>query len=68
MYILNYLESSVAGHIVVTVLPPISTEGLSAADIPRLMEDTRARMVTTFNDTSSILKARVLADSEDKTM
>lgn len=50
------------GHILITVLPPVKTEGLTGADIPRLMEETRATMVTTFQTTSSQLQAQLLAD------
>lgn len=46
----------------VKVLPPVSTAGLTAADIPRLMEDTRASMVDTFAALSSKVKAEMLAD------
>uniref|UniRef100_A0A1B6IBR7 1-acyl-sn-glycerol-3-phosphate acyltransferase n=1 Tax=Homalodisca liturata TaxID=320908 RepID=A0A1B6IBR7_9HEMI len=63
-----FMESSQklldVGRIVMTVLPPVNTEGLTAADIPQLMSDTRASMISTFQATSSHLKAQMLADKK----
>uniref|UniRef100_A0A1B6C991 1-acylglycerol-3-phosphate O-acyltransferase n=1 Tax=Clastoptera arizonana TaxID=38151 RepID=A0A1B6C991_9HEMI len=47
------------GEIIMTVLPPISTEGLTAADVPKLMAETHSAMTTTFISTSKELKDKV---------
>lgn len=47
------------GRVVITVLPPISTEGLTSADIPQLMEETRAAMIETFHRQTHKLLAEV---------
>lgn len=43
----------IPGHIIVTCLPPISTQGLTKADMPDLMEDVRAQMMEVYTKTSS---------------
>ncbi|XP_001354866.3 1-acyl-sn-glycerol-3-phosphate acyltransferase alpha [Drosophila pseudoobscura] len=42
-----------AGRIVITTLPPVSTEGLTKDDIDPLMERVRAQMIETFKLTSA---------------
>jgi len=42
-----------AGRIVITTLPPVSTEGLTKDDIDVLMERVRAQMIETFKLTSA---------------
>ncbi|XP_075227683.1 1-Acylglycerol-3-phosphate O-acyltransferase 1 [Lycorma delicatula] len=48
------------GQVVITVLPPIETEGLTSSDLPELMNKTRNIMVDVFNDTSKTLKDKLL--------
>ena len=40
------------GNITVSVLPPISTEGLTAADVTYLSVNTREKMLNEFNHIS----------------
>ncbi|XP_030243963.1 1-acyl-sn-glycerol-3-phosphate acyltransferase alpha [Drosophila navojoa] len=42
-----------AGRIVITTLPPVSTEGLTKNDIDQLMERVRSQMIETFKLTSA---------------
>lgn len=47
-----------AGRIVITTLPPVSTEGLTKDDIDTLMERVRAQMTETFKLTSAEMLQR----------
>ncbi|XP_030566807.1 1-acyl-sn-glycerol-3-phosphate acyltransferase alpha [Drosophila novamexicana] len=47
-----------AGRIVITTLPPVSTEGLTKDDIDQLMERVRAQMCETFKLTSAEMLQR----------
>ncbi|KAM8720788.1 hypothetical protein ACLKA7_006777 [Drosophila subpalustris] len=47
-----------AGRIVITTLPPVSTEGLTKDDIDTLMERVRAQMTETFKSTSAEMLQR----------
>lgn len=40
------------GRVIVTTLPPISTEGLSTNDVEELMEKTRKAMAEVFHATN----------------
>ena len=42
-----------AGHIIVTCLPPVSTKGLTKADLPSLMEEVRAQMMEAYRKSSA---------------
>ncbi|KAL7647135.1 UNVERIFIED_CONTAM: hypothetical protein RMT77_002393 [Armadillidium vulgare] len=44
------------GNIVVTCLPPISTEGLTLNDMPELMDKVRAQMMETYTKVSEQVK------------
>ncbi|XP_054271806.1 1-acyl-sn-glycerol-3-phosphate acyltransferase alpha isoform X2 [Macrosteles quadrilineatus] len=52
------------GRILVTVLPPVSTEGLTIADIPRLMAETRASMIEVFQQLNHQLQTQLAFKSE----
>ncbi|KAJ8680848.1 hypothetical protein QAD02_016635 [Eretmocerus hayati] len=41
-----------AGRVIITTLPPISTEGLKVDDIPELMEKTKSMMTEVFQSTN----------------
>lgn len=41
-----------SGKIIITTLPPISTEGMTVKDMEKLMEKTREVMSATFHETS----------------
>lgn len=47
-----------AGRIVITTLPPISTEGLTKDDIDQLMERVRGQMTETFKQSSAEMLQR----------
>lgn len=47
-----------AGRIVITTLPPVSTEGLTKNDIDQLMERVRSQMIETFKLTSAEMLQR----------
>ncbi|MCL4141631.1 UNVERIFIED_CONTAM: hypothetical protein GTU68_024303 [Idotea baltica] len=51
------------GNIVVTALPPISTEGLTVEDMPKLMEDVRAQMMEKFTSVSAQVRFFLLFTS-----
>ncbi|KAF2366225.1 1-acyl-sn-glycerol-3-phosphate acyltransferase [Trinorchestia longiramus] len=40
------------GNVIVTCLPPVSTEGLTMEDMPQLMEKVRDQMMAVFKETS----------------
>jgi len=48
----NWIINLIKGRILVTTLPPISTEGLSTNDVEELMEKTRKAMNEVFHATS----------------
>lgn len=50
----------IPGHIIVTCLPPISTQGLTKADMPDLMEDVRAQMMEVYTKTSSQVRLKCI--------
>jgi lysophosphatidate acyltransferase len=52
-------KNMVAGDIILSTLEPISTEGLTADDIPELMERTRRVMLETFKATTKEIEMRV---------
>ncbi|XP_039288067.1 1-acyl-sn-glycerol-3-phosphate acyltransferase alpha isoform X1 [Nilaparvata lugens] len=56
----KYQKRLDTGHIVITVLPPISTKGLSQSDVPKLAESTRQLMVDAFNKATYKLKEELL--------
>lgn len=43
------------GEVIVTVLPPISTEGMTLEQIPELMDRVQKLMMDTYNSTSAEL-------------
>jgi lysophosphatidate acyltransferase len=52
-------KNMVSGDIIVTTLEPISTEGLTADDIPELMERTRDVMTETFLASTKEIEMRL---------
>lgn len=47
----NVLQSF-AGNVAIEVLPPIETKNLTTKDIPKLIEDTNAKMLNVFRELS----------------
>lgn len=54
------------GNIILTTLPPISTEGLSKDDLPELMEKVHKLMQETFKQTSNEVLQRYAANTLNK--
>ncbi|XP_037819037.1 1-acyl-sn-glycerol-3-phosphate acyltransferase alpha [Lucilia sericata] len=55
-----------AGNIILTTLPPISTEGLTKDDLPELMEKVHKVMQETFKQTSNEVLQRYAANAITK--
>lgn len=53
------------GQVIITTLPPISTEGLTAKDVPNLIEKTRLLMIEVFQSTNQETLSITLNSKKD---
>jgi lysophosphatidate acyltransferase len=54
------------GEVIVTALPEISTEGLTADDVEELMKQTRDLMIKKYKETSKETRERILYAQEEE--
>lgn len=50
----------VTGHIVITILPPISTEGMTKSDLSELIDKSRTAMQDAYTKSSEEIKTKYL--------
>ncbi|CAB0030172.1 unnamed protein product [Trichogramma brassicae] len=53
-----------SGRVIITTLPPISTEGMDVNDVPKLMEKTRELMTQTFHATNHEIQLSMTAKKQ----
>ncbi|OXU25070.1 hypothetical protein TSAR_000908 [Trichomalopsis sarcophagae] len=54
-----------SGRVIITTLPPISTEGLDVKDVPDLMEKTRALMTQVFHNTNKEIQLSIASNRQE---
>ncbi|XP_003424072.1 1-acyl-sn-glycerol-3-phosphate acyltransferase alpha [Nasonia vitripennis] len=54
-----------SGRVIITTLPPISTEGLDVKDVPDLMEKTRALMTQVFHNTNKEIQLSMASKRQE---
>lgn len=53
------------GEVIVTILPEISTKGMTSADVDSLIEQTRNAMIEVYDKTSREISAKLLSANDD---
>ena len=53
------------GRVILTALPPISTEGLDVKDVPDLMEKTKALMSEVFQQTNREIQSSLVSQKQE---